>query len=260
MMQVVKVTLFFLLFTCLAALTGCVSEQQYQDLKVQNATQAKRIADLSSELSVIRLERDKLQRQLDYATSHGGVEVETLRNQVNALEADLERKKALIARMQGQLLGGAQLPPELITMLEDFANKHEMVTYDPGSGVVKFKSDLLFAAGSDEVVSSAAEAVTALCAILNSEQGKEFDVIIAGHTDDIPIGRPETRRKHPTNWHLSAHRAIAVLKVMRGAQVEPKRMSARGFGEYRPVAANKPNKRGNPQNRRVEIYIVPQGM
>jgi chemotaxis protein MotB len=260
MMQVVKVTVFFLLFTCLGALTGCVSEQQYQDLKVKNDTQAKRIADLSSELSAIRLERDKLQRQLDYATSHGGVEVETLRNQVNALEADLERKKALIARMQGQLLGGVQLPVELSTMLEDFASKHEMVTYDPGSGVVKFKSDLLFNAGSDVVASDAAEAVTALCSILNSEQGKEFDVIIAGHTDDIPIGRPETRKKHPTNWHLSAHRAISVLKVMTGAQVEPKRMSARGFGEYRPVAANRPNKKGNPQNRRVEIYIVPQGM
>ena len=69
----------------------------------------------------------------------------------------------------------------------------------------------------------------------------------------------ETLAKHPTNWHLSAHRAISVLKVMAGSKVDPKRMSARGFGEYRPVEPNKPNKGGNPRNRRVEIYIVPKG-
>jgi len=43
-------------------------------------------------------------------------------------------------------------------------------------------------------------------------------------------------------------------------KIDPKRMSARGFGEYRPIADNKPNKKGNPLNRRVEIYIVPEGM
>jgi chemotaxis protein MotB len=258
-MQVVRVSLFFLLCACFVALTGCASEQ-LKELQVQNRTQADQIKNLSSKLTVAAMERDKLQKQLDYAMGQGGIEVETLRNQVNALEADLERKKALIARMQGQLLGGVQLPVELSTMLEDFASKYDMVTYDPGSGVVKFKSDLLFDPGSDEVAASAAETVKALCTILNSEQGKEFDVIIAGHTDDIPIGKPETRKKHPTNWHLSAHRAISVLNVMANDQVDPKRMSARGFGEYRPIAPNRPGKKGNPQNRRVEIYIVPQGM
>jgi chemotaxis protein MotB len=84
-------------------------------------------------------------------------------------------------------------------------------------------------------------------------------VIIAGHTDDIPIQKPDTRAKHPTNWHLSSHRAISVLNVMASNGIEPKRMSVRGFSEYRPVAENKPNKGGNPQNRRVEIYIVAQG-
>jgi flagellar motor protein MotB len=47
---------------------------------------------------------------------------------------------------------------------------------------------------------------------------------------------------------------------MAGSNVDSKRMSVRGFGEYRPVAENKPDKGGNPQNRRVEIYIVAQGV
>ena len=94
---------------------------------------------------------------------------------------------------------------------------------------------------------------------MNSEEGKKFDIVVAGHTDDIPIKKPATLVAHPTNWHLSVHRAIAVLKVMEGTNVSSKRLSARGFGEYRPVVPNKPNKAGNPQNRRVEIYIVPEG-
>ena len=124
---------------------------------------------------------------------------------------------------------------------------------------MKFKSDLLFEKGSDTVAASAVEAVKSLCGILNTEEGKKFDVLIAGHTDDIPILKSATLAKHPTNWHLSAHRAISVLKVMESSNVGSKRLSARGFGEYRPVAENKPGKQGNPQNRRVEIYIVAEG-
>ncbi len=158
------------------------------------------------------------------------------------------------------LLGGAALPVELSTMLEDFAKGSDMVTYDSSRGIVKFRSDLLFELASDTVAASAVEAVKSLCTILNSEDGKKFDVIIAGHTDDIRIATAATRAKHPTNWHLSAHRAISVLNVMTSNNISPERLSIRGFGEYRPVAPNKPKKGGNPQNRRVEIYIVAQGV
>ena len=119
---------------------------------------------------------------------------------------------------------------------------------------------MLFGRGSDVVAAAARKAVGALCKILNSEQGKDFDIIVAGHTDDMRIGKAQTRRKHPTNWHLSAHRAISVLNVMTNNNIASGRLSARGFGEYRPIAPNKPNKKGNPTNRRVEIYIVPKGI
>jgi len=152
------------------------------------------------------------------------------------------------------------LPAELSTMIEDFAKAHpEMVSFDANRGIIKFKSDLLFEKGSDTVAPDAIETVKALCSILNSEEGKKFDIVIAGHTDDIPISKPDTRAKHATNWHLSAHRAISVLNTMANSTVEVKRLSVRGFGEYRPVEDNLPGKKGNPQNRRVEIYIVPQG-
>ncbi len=211
-------------------------------------------------MQVAKLKLGGLEKQLAYAKTRSGIEVETLQERIAALQEDIGRKKDLIASMQQRLLGGVMLPVELSALLEDFAEREQMVTFDPNRGIVKFKSDLLFEKGSDKVAPSAVQAVKLLCGIMNSEEGKKFDVIIAGHTDDIPIRKPATRAKHPTNWHLSAHRAISVLNVMSRNNVAWERMSIRGFGEYRPIVENKPNKKGNPQNRRVEIYIVPGGM
>jgi chemotaxis protein MotB len=258
-MRIVKLSAFFLVSAFLVMLNGCGAE--LQDLRIQNDTQRKRIAELESEVQTIKLKLEQSKRELDTAESRSGIKAEALQQKIAALEEDLGKKKTLIASMQQRLLyGGLSLPVELSTMLEDFAEGKEMVTYDSSRGIVKFKSDLLFERGSDKVTPAAGEAVRSLCRILNSEQGKNFDVIIAGHTDDLRISRPATREKHPTNWHLSAHRAISVLNIMARSNVASERMSARGFGEFRPIVPNKPNKKGNPQNRRVEIYIVPKGV
>ena len=258
-MRTAKLSVIFSLCACVLLFNGCGSE--LQDLRIQNNTQQKLIDQLQAELAANTLRLEQMKKQLAAAQQTDSIEVESLQQQIAALEEDLAKKQELIASMQQRLLmGGAALPVELSTLLEDFAKQHDMVTYDASRGIVKFKSDLLFDKGSDNVAASAIEAVKSLTAILNSEQGQKFDVIIAGHTDDIPIQKPETRAKHPTNWHLSSHRAIAVLKVMESNNIESKRLSARGFGEYRPIADNKPGKKGNPQNRRVEIYIVAEGV
>jgi chemotaxis protein MotB len=259
-MRTVKLSAILSLCICVLLLNGCNSE--LQDLRIQNNTQQKLIDQLQAELAASALQLEQLKKQLAAAQQSDSVEADSLKQQIAALEDDLAKKKELIASMQQRLLmGGGALPVELSTMLEDFAKQQpDMVTYDASRGVVKFKSDLLFDKGSANVAASAVESIKALSAILNSEQGKKFDVIVAGHTDDIPIQKPDTREKHPTNWHLSAHRAIAVLNIMESNSVDSKRLSARGFGEFRPIAENKPNKGGNPQNRRVEIYIVAEGV
>jgi len=257
-MRIAKLSVVFLVCACIVLASGCNS--QLKDLQIQNQTQQKRIDQLQAELSAKSLELDQLNRQLDDARKKGGIEVETLEQKIAALKEDLAKKNELIASMQQRLLhGGAALPVELSTKLEDFAKQYDLVTFDANRGIVKFKSDLLFELGSDKVAAEASKAVKSLCEILNSEEAKGFDVIIAGHTDDIPVEKPATREKHPTNWYLSVHRSISVLDVMAENKIDPKRISVRGFGEYRPVAENKPGKKGNPLNRRVEIYIVPEG-
>lgn len=253
-------TVFVVLALCapMAFVTGCTGE--LDELRLQNRTQQDRIDQLTADLGAARLKLERLNRQLATATESGDVTVDSLRQKIAALEEDLARKEELIKSMQERLMGVSPLPVELSTALEDFAKQHDMVEFDSERGVVKFKSDLLFDPGSDAVSSGARDAVRTLCGILNSEQAREFDIIIAGHTDDMRIARPETRAAHPTNWHLSSHRAISVRALMEENGIEPKRTSTRGFGEYRPVAPNAPGKKGNPKNRRVEIFIVPSGL
>lgn len=258
-MRTAKLSFIFILCIFVLLVNGCGSE--LTDLRIQNERQQRSINELQAELQTSVLQLGQLQSQLAGVRERGDIRVESLQQEIAALEGHIAKMEELIASMQQRLLfGGGALPVELSTLLEDFAEKHDMVTYDSSRGIIKLKSDLLFEKGSDKVASSAAQAVKTLCGILNSEEAQKFDIIIAGHTDDIPVLKPETLAKHPTNWHLSSHRAISVLNVMVGSNVDSKRMSVRGFGEYRPVAENKPNKGGNPQNRRVEIYIVAQGV
>jgi len=259
-MRSLKLSTVFVVFVLsmgLAMVSGCGTE--LADLRLQNDTQAKRIDQLTSELEAARLQLEQLKRRLAAAEQSGGVEVDSRRQRIAALEEDLAKKEALIKSMQEQLMGVSALPVELSTALEDFAAGNDMVEYDSERGLVKFKSDLLFERGSDTVTTTAAEAVRTLCGILNTDAAKEFDIIVAGHTDDMRIARPATRAAHPTNRHLSSHRAIAVVRILDDCGLEGKRMSTRGFGEFRPVAPNAPGNKGNAKNRRVEIYIVPSG-
>ena len=242
----------------LVAVSGCGTEAF--DLRVQNETQRTKIASLESELAAAKLQLDQAQRQVSSSGQQGTVEVETLRTKVAALEEDVAKKKSLIASMQERLVhGGNALPVELASKLEDLSKKYPMISFDAGRGVLKVSTDLLFEKGSDVVASSAVEAIKSMCGVLNSEEAQKFDVIVAGHTDDVPVLRPETLAKHPTNWHLSVHRAIAVLNLMTSSSVAPARLSVRGFGEFRPAEPNAGGGKGNAKNRRVEIYIVPQG-
>ncbi len=257
-MRTAKLSAIILLCASFLLVNGC--DSQMDQMRIQNDALQQRISDLQSQLDAANLKLDQYKRQLATAQGEGNVETETLQAKIVALEQDIKKKNELIESMRQRLLsGGAALPVELSTLLEDFAKNNNMVEYDSERGIVKFKSDLLFDKGSDQVASTAVAAIKSLCGILNTQEGKEFDVLIAGHTDDIPIQRQTTKEKHPTNWHLSVHRAISVLNVMRSNDIAPERMSVRGFGEYRPVAPNAPGNKGNEQNRRVEIYIIAKG-
>jgi chemotaxis protein MotB len=148
------------------------------------------------------------------------------------------------------------LPPALDAALKEFAAQFpDMVTYDSKRGAVKWSSDTLFALASVVVRDSAKESLRQFADIISSPAATGFEAMIVGHTDNIPIKRSETMKMHPTNWHLSVHRAISVSNVLQGHGLDPTRVGILGFGEYRPVESNN-TESGRAKNRRVEVFIV----
>jgi len=244
---------------------GCVPKEQYDEALAANrrarAELEKSLADqqllrkkvegLEDELAKRDLALDGKQREIDLLAQAKA----DLQKDFDALDA---RYKALLDQKPPPVGPIAILPPVLDKALQDFAKEYpDLIEYLPRYGMVKLKSDLTFDKGSDEVGEAAKRALEKFVAIIRTKEGLAFNIYIAGHTDDIPVLKPDTRRRHPNNWYLSVHRAVAVQDVVVKAGMEPNRIATMGFGEYHPVAPNAPGNKGNPANRRVEIWIVP---
>jgi len=237
-----------------ASLGGCVSRAEYDKCVNRNQIQQERIQSLEAAMEAEKLRADQFKQQLDQIMK----EKDYWQKKIDALQAALNEKNGIIDQLSKQV-GQTALPPELSSALADWAAQSgsDLVEYDEKPGFVRFKSDLLFASGSDEVKAAAQKQIVELSRILNTPAAQQFDILIVGHTDDQPIRFAAA--KHPTNWHLSAHRAISVEKILASAGMKETRMAVMGLGEFRPIAPNEPNNRGNAKNRRVDVYIVPAG-
>ncbi len=244
---------------------GCVSTEQYNEAlraqrmaresleKSQNALQAARVDNhaLQTDLAGSR-------QQLDAKNEYIG----KLEQGNNDLTDRFDRLKKLYDKLAGRdvtSIGSVVvLPAPLDAALKMLQSQNpELMDYLPQYGMVKLKSDLTFAKGSAVVADAADTALRKLAEIMNTQDGKAFHVYAAGHTDDMPLVNRATIEAHGSNWGLSLHRAGAVVKVLALAGVDQKRLGAVGFSKYHPVAANAPGNKGNPANRRVEIWIVP---
>lgn len=183
-------------------------------------------------------------------------ERDSLKNALDKAQALLDKN---LASVPGVNIISQALPPDLDKALRELAQQYPgEIEYIKEKGAVRWKADLLFPLGSDEMQtgSASAEAMAKFAQIVN-EKGTGMDVIVVGHTCTTPIGKPETRAKHPTNWHLSAHRAIAVMVMLAKHGIGMPRMGVMGYGEYRPIADNG-TAEGKARNRRVEIFLVPK--
>jgi chemotaxis protein MotB len=89
----------------------------------------------------------------------------------------------------------------------------------------------------------------------NLKKIPQKNIRIEGHTDNVPIG-PRLKARYPTNWELGAVRAVNVARFLQGeAGIDPLRLSAVSYGQYRPVASNK-TEAGRARNRRIEIILI----
>jgi len=243
------VSLLALLMTAGAPM-GCVAQREADDLAQLNRKKSEQIIELEARLEECQARVDALQSDNPSAA---------MRDQLEQAIAERDQLEQALAEAEQRLreaaLIGPALPQPLSDALADLAASNPgLMAYDAERGMVKFTSDLTFALGSTEVSQQAQTALRRLAEIIQSPMASEYEVKVVGHTDNVPINRPQTKAKHPTNWHLSVHRAIAVKDVLEQAGVGPRRMQVAGYGPYRPVVPN-PDRGGNAANRRVEIYL-----
>jgi chemotaxis protein MotB len=145
-----------------------------------------------------------------------------------------------------------------VSELTTFAQQNpDVVEFDEKKGLVKFKSDVTFSAGSAVVKPEAKGVIDRLAGILNGPTASQYELMVAGHTDNQPVSNPATKKAgHLDNWYLSAHRAISVSQELRGQGTSGARIHVAGFADQKPVASNdiETNK---ARNRRVEVFILP---
>ena len=235
--------------------TGCVQQSKYDELMMANRSLQEQIVAVEDERDVAKANLDTIRGQLAQATS----ELNGLKLKYNLADEDLKRMAAEYDKLMGRVSGMdfGPLPPEMDSALQQLAAQYpELLTYDSKRGMLRFASDFTFALGSADLSASAQTSLEQLATILNTGIANNFEVRIVGHTDNVPISNPTTKAKHPTNWHLSAHRAISVGNALITDGIAPTRVQVAGCGEFRPIVSN-PAKGGAAQNRRVEIFLVP---
>ncbi|MUT67919.1 flagellar motor protein MotB [Paenibacillus sp. NEAU-GSW1] len=130
----------------------------------------------------------------------------------------------------------------LTTELETKLNQSQLM--------ITISDNALFASGSADLKDDSEELASAIAKML--QQYPEYEIIVAGHTDNEPISTHEFK----SNWDLSSTRAIRFMDVLlQNANLQPERFSAIGYGQYRPVATNNTID-GRAKNRRVEVSII----
>lgn len=237
-------------------LGGCAADQRYQQLRAAYDTELSRRQELESQLDGLQEEIRILQERL--ASSEGGL---TGASGTNAeLRAQLDRLREEYRALEERLNGiDVAINPETDALLRELAEQFPgVLSYDSRRGMVRFASDLTFALGSTEVQTAGRDALQKLASVLNSGAATAYDLRIVGHTDNVPISAG-TAKGHPTNTHLSAHRAIAVRDVLATSGINRDRMEIAGWGEFRPAVPNRTGRGGTPENRRVEIFLLPSG-
>jgi len=156
--------------------------------------------------------------------------------QLNAQLDELSRSKSMLEQKLGQEINDKQIK---LQMMEKGL-------------VITVVGDLLFDSGKSKIRPEAHSLLGKVSEILKDNMS-QFNVGIEGHTDNVPIKLSGWK----SNWELSTARALSVLHYLVNDQgIAPERLSAIGYGEYRPVDSNE-TAPGRKQNRRVEIVILP---
>ena len=271
-----KKVLFILPLLALS-LSSCVSKKNYEGLQTKYSqlqndynTAQVRIAEYTSDskslaarlaeeqkrneelrLAYAKLQESYSQLQGDYTNnvSQGNVNISKLVDEINASNKFI--KQLVDAKSKSDSLNQA-----LTNKLTRSLTREEMADVDvqvlKGVVYISLADNMLYKSGSYEIGDRAHETLSKIAKII--QDYKEYDVLVEGNTDDVPISKTNIRN----NWDLSARRASSVVQALQTQYgIDPKRMTCGGRGQYNPVASNNTEK-GKQRNRRTQIIITPK--
>ena len=248
--------------SCQAELKNCQTENReltgsYQNTKEQLAAAQARVASLSDQLAEQQKAYKALQQSLDKSlanTSANSVNISKLVDQIN--ESNQYIRHLVEVKSKSDSLNMV-LTNNLTRSLSKEELKEVDVQVLKGVVYISLADNMLYKSGSYEISERAEETLSKIAKIIMDY--KDYDVLIEGNTDNVPVNTKAASMKNiRNNWDLSALRASSVVQYLQNRfGVAPKRLTAGGRGEYNPVASND-TEGGKQRNRRTQIIITPK--
>jgi flagellar motor protein MotB len=204
------------------------------------------VYDKSQQLEQARLQITQANRALEDSQADGRtLSARLAEAQAHVRQLEKEREKVVQSRRN--------LEEEMRNSLE---SKDVTISQLQGKLTVNILDRILFDSGEATLKPEGAEVLRKVAVILVEHTNLTVHVI--GHTDNVPI-RPSARDRFPSNWELSTARATAAVRYLVQMGVDPRRLGAVGYGEFRPVADNS-TPEGRARNRRIAITIMSDAM
>lgn len=254
-------------------LTSCVSQKKYQALEEQHKNTQDLLNSATVRLNLCQEERAafhakalSLESQVASLNATNKDLIRTVgeftdltrkgsENLARSLES-LKEKDLTIRRLQDALTRRDSVNLALVQSLKgaigNLDDQDIEISVEKGVVFVNISDKLLFASGSYNITPRAREVLGKVALVIKNKP--DFEFMVEGHTDDVPIRRPGIQ----DNWDLSVLRATAVVRLLQTEfGVVPSRMTAAGRGEYVPVASNS-SEEGKARNRRTRIVVLPK--
>lgn len=255
------------------SLTGCVSKKNYAALQADysklqadyqtaqvelaksnssNQNLEQRLADARAANAELKKAYAEMQKTLNQSIESGSQSSVNIAKLVDEINASNKYIKELVAAKSKSDSLNMVLTNNLTRSLSRDELKDIDVKVLKGVVYISLADNMLYKSGSYEVSDRAMETLGKIAKIIKDY--KDYDVLVEGNTDDVPISRTNIRN----NWDLSALRASSVVQVLQNRfGIDPSRLTAGGRGEYNPIADNSSDL-GRQRNRRTEIIVTPK--
>lgn len=255
------------------SLTGCVSKKNYAALQADysklqadyqtaqvelaksnssNQNLEQRLADARAANAELKKAYAEMQKTLNQSIESGSQSSVNIAKLVDEINASNKYIKELVAAKSKSDSLNMVLTNNLTRSLSRDELKDIDVKVLKGVVYISLADNMLYKSGSYEVSDRAMETLGKIAKIIKDY--KDYDVLVEGNTDDVPISRTNIRN----NWDLSALRASSVVQVLQNRfGIDPSRLTAGGRGEYNPIADNSSDM-GRQRNRRTEIIVTPK--